>query len=80
MGRHFHGNELRFQGLWDGLHGDRLQVRVHIGSIGEAQKGLGRVADAGRHQSAVWGAADGARHRLVCELWVKVAQVIGAGL
>lgn len=62
------------------LHGDRLQVRVHSRSIGEAQEGFGRVADAGRHQSAVRGAADGARHGLVCELWVKVPQVIGASL
>lgn len=62
------------------LHGDGLQVRVHSRSVGEAQKGLGRVADAGRHQSAVWGAADGARHWLVCKLWVEVSQVVGASL
>lgn len=62
------------------LRGDRLQVRVHSRGIGEAQKGLGRVTDAGSHQSAVWGAADGARHWLVCELWVKVSQVIRASL
>lgn len=80
MGQHFHGNELRFYSLWDGLHGDRLQVRVHSGSIGKAQKGLGRVADTGCHQSVVWGAADGVRNRLICELWVKVSQVTGASL
>lgn len=62
------------------LHGDGLQVRVHSRSVGEAKEGLCRIADAGSHQSAVWGAADGVRHRLVCELWVKVPQVARAGL
>lgn len=61
-------------------HGDRLQVRVHSRSVGEAQKGFGCLTDAGSHQSAVWGAADGARHRLFCELWVEMPQVIGASL
>lgn len=56
------------------------QEGIHGRSIGEAQESFRSFFDTGGEEDAVGGLADGVWDRLLCELGVKVSQVIGATL